>query len=341
MTHTERPGLARRFFARLFDFAVYKALWRTVLALVFDVNILSRNGAESLLDVAVALLLMVLLEPALLHWFGTTLGKWLLGLRVTDFEEGRLTYTAGFERVWCVLSKGWGWIVPIRVLWSGSEDRPSAWKGEAGAWEEESSLTAAGTQWWRWLLLAAAYAVLDMLLLLAVLLSARAGNTGPLTIAEYAENYNELAAYYDVESELRMDGEGNFYIEDTGVIQVENLLTPEALPQMTYTLDEEGYVEGLELYFAFRDGEYFQSVYLEERCLLVWALNGEPRREQTALAEYIGEEPYVSFVRQGYATRIDCDLQYEGYRPFPATGMLIPEDGAERSFVLRYKVECY
>lgn len=341
MTHTERPGLARRLFARLFDLSLYIAVWRIVLALVFDVNILSRNGAESLLDIAVGLLILILLEPALLHWFGTTPGKWLLGLRITDFEDGRLTYAAGLERVWCVLSKGWSWIIPIRVLWHGDAERPSVWKGDAGEWEAESSLSAVGTQWWRWLLFVCAYVIIEGVLLLAVLFSARPAHSGEFTIAEYAENYNELAAYYDVESELRMDGEGNFYIEETGVIQMEELLTPEALPQLTYTLDEEGYVKGVELYFAFRDGEYFQSVYMEERCLLVWALNAEPRRERTALAEYIGEDPYRSFVRQGYATRIDCDLQYEGYRTFPAMGMLIPEDGAERSVLLRYKVEYY
>lgn len=338
---TERIRLGRRFFARWFDFLVYDALWSVFLALGLDVNILSRNGAQSLLDIGVALLLMVLLEPALLRWFGTTPGKWLLGIRVTDLEDGRLTYAAGFERLWCVLSKGWGWIVPIRVLWRGGAQRRSCWKGEAGEWEEESSLTATGTQWWRWLLLMAAYVLLDILLLVAVLLSARPTHRGDLTIAEYAENYNELAAYYDVESELRIDSAGNYFIEESGVIQVENLLTPEELPQLTYTLDEEGFVQAVELCFAFQGGEYFQSVYLEERCLLVWALNAEPCRERTALAEYIAEDPYGSFVRQGCETKIDCDLQYEGYRLFPATGMLIPEDGAERSFHLRYKVEYY
>lgn len=348
MTHTEkspsgteRIGLARRFFARLFDFAVYDALWSLFLALVLDMNILSRSGAESLLDVAVALLLMIFLEPALLHWWGTTPGKWLLGLRVTDLEEGHLTYAAGFERVWCVLSKGWGWMIPIRVLWRSYANHRSYWEGEAGEWEEESVLTTTGTQWWRWLLLAAGYILLTTILLGAAVLSARPAHTGELTVAEYAENYNELAAYYDVESELRMDGEGNFYIEESGVIQVENLLAPEALPQLTYTLDEEGCIEAVELSFEQKGGEYWQSVYMEERCLLVWALNAEPRREQTALAEYIGEDPYMSFVRQGYATRIHCDLQYEGYRTFPATAMLIPEDGAECSFLLRYQVEYY
>lgn len=331
----------RRFFARCFDFAVYKALWSLFLALVLNVNILSRSGAESLLDVAVALLLMVLLEPALLHWFGTTPGKWLLGLRVTDFEDGRLTYAAGLERVWCVLSKGWGWIIPIRVLWSGSADRPSAWKGEAGRWEEESILTAVGTQWWRWLLLVAGYLALTAILLVAAVLSARPAHRGGLTILEYAENYNELADYYDVESDLRMDSAGNFYTLESDVIRVEELLTPEAMPQLTYTLDDVGCVEAVELSFALQGGGYWQSVYPEERILLVWALNAEPRREQTALAEYIGEDPYAGFVRQGYETRIDCDLQYEGYRTFPAMAMLIPEDGQEQSFILRYKVEYY
>lgn len=331
----------RRFFARCFDFAVYKALWSLFLALVLDVNILSRSRGASLLDAAVALVLMILLEPALLHWFGTTPGKWLLGLRVTDFEDGRLTYATGFGRVWCVLSKGWGWIIPIRFLWSGSADRPSAWKGEAGPWEEESILTAVGTQWWRWLLLAAGYLALTAILLGAAVLSARPAHRGGLTIPEYAENYNELAEYYDVESDLRMDSAGNFYREESDVIRVEELLTPEVLPQLTYTLDEAGYIRSAELSFALQGGEYWQSVYMEERCLLVWALNAEPRQEQTALAEYIGEDPYRSFVRQGHETRIDCDLQYAGYRAFPAMAMLIPEDGAEQSFILRYAVELY
>lgn len=330
----------RRLFARCFDFAVYKALWSLFLALVLDVNILSRSGGASLLDAAVAVVLMLLLEPALLHWFGTTPGKWLLGLRVADFEDGRLTYAAGFERVWCVLTEGWGWIIPFRILWSGSADRPSAWKGEAGRWEEESVLTAAGTRWWRWLLLASGYLGLTALLLGAAVLSARPAHRGGLTIPEYAENYNELAEYYDVESDLRMDSAGNFYTVESDVIQAENLLLPEEWPQLAYTLDEAGCIETVELSFALQGGEYWQSVYMEERYLLVWAMNAEPSPEQTLFAEYIGEDPYRSFVYQGYETRIVCDLQYEGYRTFPALAMLVPEDGAEQSFILRYSVEC-
>ena len=330
-----------RFFARCFDFAVYKALWSLFLALVLDVNILSRSRGASLLDAAVALVLMILLEPVLLHWFGTTPGKWLLGLRVTDFEDRHLTYAAGLERVWCIFAKGWSWIVPIRVLWSGSADCPSAWREEAGPWEEESVLTAVGIQRWRWLLLAAGYLALTAILLGAAVLSARPAHRGGLTIVEYAENYNELAEYYDVESDFRIDSAGNFYREESDVIRVEELLTPEAMPQITYTLDEAGCIEAVELSFALQGGVYWQSVYMEERCLLVWALNAEPRQEQTALAEYIGENPYAGFVRQGYATRIECDLQYEGYRTFPAMAMLIPEDGQEQSFVLRYAVELY
>lgn len=334
-------GVWRRFFARWFDFLVYDALWSVFLALVLDVNILSRNGAQSLLDIGVALLLMVLLEPALLHWFGTTPGKWILGISVTDPEERRLTYGDGFARVWYVISRGCGWWIPyysqIRLYISARD----ASKGEPLVWEENSLLTGKPNRWWRWVLVVGAYLLLYTLVLLTVQVSAQPGNKDGLTVAEYAANYNELAEYYDVESELRIDGAGNYFIEESGVIQVEDLLMPEELPQLAYTLDEEGFVQSVELCFAFQGGEYFQSVYLEERCLLVWALNAEPRRERTALAEYIAEDPYRSFVRQGYETRVDCDLQYEGYRLFPATGMLIPEDGSERSFHLRYKVEYY
>lgn len=334
-------GIWRRFFARSLDLTVYSTLWLVFLALVFDINILTRNALQSFVDTVVGLILMLLLEPALLYWFGTTPGKWILGISVTDPEERRLTYGDGFARVWYVISRGCGWWIPyysqIRLYLSARD----ASKGELLIWEENSLLTAKPSRWWRWGLVVGAYLLLYTLMLLAVQVSAQPGNKEGLTVAEYAANYNELAVYHGVDSDLRLDENGCFYIQEDDVLDMDEIMSADVLPQLGYELDEEGDIEAVELYLAVEDGEYWQSVYPEERILLVWALNAEPRREETALAEYIGENPFVGFVRQGHATRIDCDLQYEGYLPFSAMNMLTPEEGAEQSFLLCYRVELY
>ena len=336
-----RVGIWRRFFARDLDFSLYHFLWMIYLALVFDVNVLERNSLQNLMDVVIALALMVLVEPALLHWLGTTPGKWLLGIRVSDPEDGRLTYTAGFERVWCVLSKGWGWRVPVYTWIRMYLSAQDASKGEPLVWEENSLLTAKPNRWWRWVLLVGGYLLLYVLMLLAVQVSAQPGRSGGLTVAEYAANYNELAVYHGVDSDLRLDENGCFYIQEDDVLDMDEIVSADVLPLLSYELDEAGNIETVELYLAVEDGEYWQSVYPEERILLVWALNAEPRREETALAEYVGENQFAGFVRQGHKTRIDCDLQYEGYLPFSAMNMLTPEEGEERSFLLHYRVELY
>lgn len=334
-------GILRRFFARSLDLSIYSTLWLAILAFVFDINILTRNSLQSFVDTIIGLVIMLLLEPALLHWFGTTPGKWILGLRVTDMEEGRLTYGDGFARTWYAITRGCGWMVPFYSQYRLYISARDASRGEVLLWEENSLLTASQNRWWRWALLIVVEMLLYAFLFLAVLVSARAKNTGGLTVAEFAENYNELAEYHAVESDLRMDESGSYYVADDGILDMDEIMSSDALPKLSYELDEEGNIEAVELYLAVKDGEYWQSVYPEERVLLVWALNAEPRREETALAEYIGEEPFAGFVRQGHDTRIDCDLQYEGYLPFLAMNMLTPEEGVEQSFLLRYRVEFY
>ncbi|NJM36729.1 MAG: RDD family protein [Akkermansiaceae bacterium] len=52
-----------------------------------------------------------LIEPILLHYFGTTLGKWLMGLRVVNQDDSKLDLTAATKRSLRVMltGVGFGW----------------------------------------------------------------------------------------------------------------------------------------------------------------------------------------------------------------------------------------
>ncbi|BCU75748.1 RDD family protein [Luteolibacter sp. LG18] len=99
------PPVWRRFLARMFDLALYLAvLWSALAFAKVDL----KAAIES---VAVALFHLVpwfALEAGLIHWFATTPGKALMGLRVLNRDGSRLSFRQSFRRAALVLTAGVG-----------------------------------------------------------------------------------------------------------------------------------------------------------------------------------------------------------------------------------------
>ena len=100
-----RPVLVRRFFARWFDLFVYAAVWWFMMwALAADIGgMLSNPWAVFFLYFP-----WFVLETFLLHRFGTTPGKWVLGLRVVNDDTSRLSLAQASWRSVQVLLIGLG-----------------------------------------------------------------------------------------------------------------------------------------------------------------------------------------------------------------------------------------
>ena len=91
----------RRYAARWLDLLIYGLLWNAVARCIFRLNLGSEFYAGwlfTLVDTAVGVLLMLLIEPALLHFWGTTPGKWLFGLRVRAENGEKIAYRTAFAR---------------------------------------------------------------------------------------------------------------------------------------------------------------------------------------------------------------------------------------------------
>lgn len=87
--------LIRRFIARWLDLGIYSALvWLGLWAAAFDVGALSR----SLLFLSMHYAPWFILESWLLSKTGTTPGKWLLGLSVTNLNGSRLSFRQASRR---------------------------------------------------------------------------------------------------------------------------------------------------------------------------------------------------------------------------------------------------
>lgn len=139
----------RRYWARCLDYAFYNTL----------VSVALRDFRNQTMYVPVlTMLAMLVLEPLLLHLFGTTLGKTVFGIRVTDREGARLDFNTGVERTWTVMWEGEALRIPLVCQYFQYKSLDLAEKEIPLSWEEDSELTYTDDKNWRYVLFAAAYA---------------------------------------------------------------------------------------------------------------------------------------------------------------------------------------
>lgn len=99
----------RRFFARNVDAGLYGLLWSMLAQWVFRINPenyiqLTASLAWTLACGYAGWLLTFVFEPVLLHYWGTTPGKWIFGLSVRDEDGEKLSIRTAYARLWACSS---------------------------------------------------------------------------------------------------------------------------------------------------------------------------------------------------------------------------------------------
>lgn len=209
----------QRFWARSLDMAIADLLVVTVLSLVFHVSVISNDSTLfSIGNTILTWLVVFLAEPTFLTLWGTTPGKWLLGLRLEDDYGRKLTWGAGFLRCWGVLVTGYGFHIPIYSLWRAWKCYKACREEEPLSYDQENRYYSQVGDRWRW---RAVGAVLVSLVLVAaaVLVSFQAvlpPNRGELTRKEFYDNVSALSGngYW---SDLSLS-DGSMWIDDEGYL---------------------------------------------------------------------------------------------------------------------------
>ncbi|MCD8160818.1 MAG: MerR family transcriptional regulator [Clostridiales bacterium] len=304
----------RRYFARAFDLSLYLALWWCFLALGFRVNMVQRNAG--VLDTVVALLLMLALEPLMLHFWGTTPGKWLLGLRVTDEEGRKLSYSAALERSRTVLWRGYGLYIPVYSwyrLWQSYKDCQA---GDTLAWEYDSQLTLRESRTpLRVTGMLAGSGVLVGAMVLSALLAAVPRYTGDLTVAQFAANFNQMADYYGYDNLDELDEDGRWADASGDVMILEGLLeSPQ--PEFVYTV-EDGVLTGVSFAYTVEDGG--TQVMPPERTVAVLAFVGAQKPDPLnqgaldSLVNFLEDSPFASFTDTVFGVEVSVQAEWDGY----------------------------
>ena len=324
----------RRLFAYNLDCKLCQLLLYAVLELGFHVNTNKRSWLLSLLYACLALMLQLLIEPWLLHRFGTTPGKALMGIYIETESGERPTCAQARARTWKRFWYGLGASIPILGLvrmWQKGY-RPCR-DCEPCAWDSENELVCLihDRKAWRGWIMAAAYAGCVAVNVLLSSAAALPPCRGRLTVAQFARNYNMLANYYGDETNWRLDETGAWEdITPAGVFIV-RIGDEIGRPDWQFTLDADGYIQRAELAADYRncDGMVWIST-LEDQTLLgtlsivcaqpgVHAWSFAPQR----VARAFKQQPDTGSVRMTYqGVSIAYDCVYQGFAP--ASTALIP-----------------
>ena len=336
----------RRFFARSLDSSIYMVVWNVILSLVFHVNISMRSPAGNMLDGVVAVLLMLIIEPVLISVFGTTIGKRILGLRVTSEEGGRLRYADSRARTWEVFVRGMGFILPVYHLFRLWKSYRACSEGETLSWEYNSVIVLRDKKSWRIFACIGTYAALFFVILATLLIAGRPKHRGDISVAEFSENYNRLSDYYGFHTDRHLDAQGS-WVEDNNygsvVIQVFEYENPKFIFSET-----DGIMTGMQFTIEIENGEGWIPSYQSERILSILSFvkareNSLFSRETKAVIDRLSKSPFESFDITVCDIRIICNIECAGYEDIQSPGnpdmRFWPQTGAETRYFIHFSMQ--
>lgn len=160
-------------------------------------------------------LLWLFLEPLCIHFAGTTAGKWIFGIYLTDLDGRHLSYHAAFWRTLKVYFFGMGLQIPILELYCLYKSYQNVADGWKPAWDDGTEYLQKRPRYasgaWRYMLLAASCLASFVITYGCILYAQVPINHGDLTLTEFVENYNQAVQYFDYPEYYQLKPDGTFY----------------------------------------------------------------------------------------------------------------------------------
>lgn len=184
----------KRFLARMLDITLCELIFWFIWTVILK-QVMGKGLGYDLLNAVAGMALMLVLEPLLLACLGTTPGKWIFGLYVSDQDGKKLSYSVGMRRTTKILIWGMGLQIPLFDIYRLYRSYKTYVNGRGLSWDREGdSQTEVFCQEKKTWKTAAGF-----ILILAVVYGGRftlmqyqllPPNRGELTAEGFVENYN-------------------------------------------------------------------------------------------------------------------------------------------------------
>lgn len=338
----------RRFFARSLDYSAYSTLWYCFMLFAFQMRTDSGGIGWAFVNLIAILLLTLVLEPLQLSLFGTTLGKWILGLRVVDNYDGKLSFSYAFDRTKDVLFYGMMFNIPFVRWFRMWKSFAKCLDGEELEWEYGSRLVLKDKKKYRVIGYIAVDALLTGIIIFANVLVEIPVHRGELTVAEFCKNYRRIERVLEITSEYTLDNNGVWQDNPNEVgVEVFDPFSVEGPPKFIFETDEGGNIQKISFVIEMKypEGtpkEHKQTItsHQTEMMLAVLAFVGaqdEFPQFSTArkqLAEQILACEFEDYDFTEAGVRVTCNVDWTGYEKV-GNGVLWSLDD-ESSFYMEF-----
>lgn len=340
----------RRFFARTLDETFYSLIWLCFLTLVLDVNLLNRSSAANFLDIIISLILTILLEPLQLALFGTTLGKWILGIHVWHNDDRKLSLSEAYNRTSQVLFSGLGLYIPVYNMIRMWKSYKACTERETLSWEYDSRIILKDEHPFRTLVYIGVHGLFLAVFLLANNIAQRPVHRGELSIPQFCQNYRILSAYYGIESGYRLTHEGEWVANvptGSAIIYAFGENTP---PAFQFETDADGKIQKISFIVDSytpkdtpEDERPWISSYQSQMQLASLAFVGAQdsfplfSSARSKMIKTISSHEFedYSFLESG--VMVTCDVEQAGYA-LTGTHLLMPSKEGECYFYLEFSM---
>lgn len=333
----------RRFWARMFDTFVYTMILYTASAWLLGGRIVEWSGIVSTI---LGFAMTLVLEPIQLRLFGTTLGKWLFGIRVTDCDGGRLSLSDGFWRTVHVIIYGEGLGIGLINLWRYWRSYQMYSNREFLPWEDRSECTVKDTNGLRYLAAVVAAVAIFCASIGLTTLAKLPEHRGELTVAAFCENYRKVAAQDGIDMDPWLLADDGTWTEhrqpNVGYVDLsanskplDMVFTTESGVVTSVTISEEisGSVDGM------ISGRQIQLRMMALAMLMAREDYSIFRGDEGTILTLLSESNFQSFSHTQNGLRFSYRVTHTGY--WTASGLLIEDDdpNTESHYSMTFTVE--
>ena len=267
----------RRYLARMIDYSLFNMVESFLLIVVFRIRPLNGFLYQFMNFAIVSHLLWIPIEGQLLHYWGTTPGKWIMGIRVESENGDKLTVSAAMSRAWAVLRYGYGFTIPFYSFWrlyrSYKDYVDSGYAPWDWEWKEEfqfqyyyknSKKVAIGA-------IVVGYLLISLITLNDSVLPVHRG--GDLTVSQIAQNHNVYleAGYEDQRppnSEYLLDNGQWRKTPSNNVVIIFGNNPVKIEANYEYEI-EDGYVRGIRYEQAWTEVAYLKPIGNDIQCTIM------------------------------------------------------------------------
>jgi DNA-binding transcriptional MerR regulator/uncharacterized RDD family membrane protein YckC len=332
----------RRYFARSIDISFYSLLLTLIQYYVLKWYP-KDTGLNNLLNVYLYMGLMLIIEPLLLSFIGTTPGKCLLGLIVRDASGNKLSLNASYKRTLTVFTKGFGYCIPFYNLYRNYRCYADSKNGHIMEWDvitwiENNKYIVKDKKGIRII----AYIVACIaLILINIFISFQLyipSNRGDLTPKEYIDNCNQIMERLHVDYAYKLNNDGKWVEKDWPQNTV--ILNPYQYPDFNLILTD-GYVTGVRIDVSVNNKEVFYGIAADKQIAFLGFYGAQKNSNSIVLysskiLSKIGED-YANYTYEIGNVRITNNVVMEGYTQ--SNYLLFPTGNEKTSLTMSFLIE--